>query len=178
VIILDTDALGHSQKGDPVGVMIRDQLDASADRDLRITAVNAYEMVGGAVDLIDRRKKERRDVIPAFHLLQDLVEYLGRWRGLILPYEATAERIYRGFPARLRQELKDDARRVAGVRPRTPVRRPSRRCPRTDPSHPRDFGPDHHEGYFFSYNGFPSLKLCATAVLSSPEISKSPCSFE
>src|SRR4051794_24815309 len=70
-------------------------------------------MVGGAVDLIDRRKKERRDVIPAFHLLQDLVEYLGLWRARILPYEATAEGIYRGFPARLRQELKDDARIAA-----------------------------------------------------------------
>jgi predicted nucleic acid-binding protein len=113
VILLDTDALGHLQKGDRVGVMIQAQLDASADRDLRITAVTAYEMVGGAVDLIDRRKKERRDVIPAFHLLQDLVEYLGLWRGRFLPYEARAEVIYRGFPARLRQELKDDARIAA-----------------------------------------------------------------
>ena len=93
--------------------MIRAQLEVSADRVLRITAVTAYEMVGGASDLIDRRKKERRDVIPAFHLLQDLVEYLGLWRGLILPYEARAEVIYRGFAARLRQELKDDARIAA-----------------------------------------------------------------
>jgi predicted nucleic acid-binding protein len=113
VIILDTDALGHLQKGDPVGILIRAQLDASADRDLRITAVTAYEMVRGAVDLIDRRKKERRDVIPAFHLFLDVVEYLGLWRGRILPFEATAEGIYRGFPARLRQELKDDARIAA-----------------------------------------------------------------
>ncbi len=29
---------------------------------------------------------------------------------MILPYDAEAERIYRGLPARLRQELKDDAR--------------------------------------------------------------------
>jgi predicted nucleic acid-binding protein len=113
VIILDSDALGHLQKRDPVGVMIQAQLDASADRDVRITAVAAYEMVGGAVDLIDRRKKQRRDVIAAFHLLQDLIEYLGLWRGLILPFEATAEGIYQGLPARLRQELKDDARIVA-----------------------------------------------------------------
>jgi hypothetical protein len=116
VIILDTDASGHLQKGDLVGDMIQDQLDASADRDPRITAVGAYERAVGAVDLIDRRKKERRDVIPAFRLLQDLVEYPGLWRGLILPYEATAEGIYRGFPERLRQELKDDAR-IAAIAP-------------------------------------------------------------
>ena len=109
MIILGTDALGHVQKRDPIGVLIGVGLDASPDRDIRITAVNAYEMLGGAAALIDRRKKERRDLIPAFHLLQDLVEYLGIWRGLILPYEAAAEQIYRGFPARLRQELKDDA---------------------------------------------------------------------
>jgi predicted nucleic acid-binding protein len=41
---------------------------------------------------------------------QDLVEYVGKWQGLILPYEAIAEQIYRAFPSRLRQELKDDAR--------------------------------------------------------------------
>ncbi len=63
--------------------------------------------------LIDRRKKERRDPIPAFRLLQDLVDYLGRWRGRILPYETAAEQFYRSFPARLRQELKDDARIAA-----------------------------------------------------------------
>ena len=63
--------------------------------------------------LIDRRKRERRDLVPAFHLHQNLVEYFGTWRGLILPYEAMAEQIYRAFPARLRQELKDDARIAA-----------------------------------------------------------------
>lgn len=42
-----------------------------------------------------------------------MVEYLGLWRGLILPYEAQAEGIYRGFSARLRQKLKDDARIAA-----------------------------------------------------------------
>lgn len=113
MIILDTDALGHLQKKDPVGLLIESALDSSADRDIRITVVTAYEMMGGAVALIDRRKKERRDAIPAFHLLQDLTEYLGRWRGMILPYELTAEQIYQGFPARLRQELKDDARIAA-----------------------------------------------------------------
>jgi predicted nucleic acid-binding protein len=113
VIILDTDALGHLQKKDPVGVQIVGALDASMDRDIRITAVTAYEMLGGASTLIDRRKKERRDLIPAFHLLQDLIEYLGNWKGLILPYETTADQIYKGLAARLRQELKDDARIAA-----------------------------------------------------------------
>src|SRR4051794_30634770 len=113
MIILDTDALGHLQKKDPVGLLIGTGLDASADRDIRITVVSAYEMVGGAVALIDRRKKERRDPIPAFHLLHDLVEYLGHWQGRMLPYKASADRIYQGFPARLRQELKDDARIAA-----------------------------------------------------------------
>jgi predicted nucleic acid-binding protein len=88
-------------------------LDASHDRDIRITAVTAYEMLGGASALIDRRKKERRDLIPAFHLLQDLVEYLGSWKGLILPYDATADQIYRGHAARPRQELRNDARIAA-----------------------------------------------------------------
>jgi tRNA(fMet)-specific endonuclease VapC len=113
VIILDTDALGHIQKKDPVGILIVDALDTSPDRDIRITAVTAYEMLEGASAQINRLKKERRDLIPDFHLLQDLVEYLGNWKGLILPYEATAERIYRGIAARVRQELKDDARIAA-----------------------------------------------------------------
>ena len=113
MIILDTDALGHLQKGDPVGLLIASRLDASPDRDVRITAVSAYEMLGGTIALIDRRKKERRDVVPAFQLIQDLVEYIGSWRGLILLYDAEAEQIHRRFPARLRQELKDDARIAA-----------------------------------------------------------------
>ena len=113
MIILDTDALSHLQKGDPVGVLIEAQLDAALDRDIRITSVTAYEMMSGAVALIDRRKKERRDPIPAFHLLQDLVEYLGRWQGRILPYETGAEQILQSLPSRLRQELKDDARIAA-----------------------------------------------------------------
>ena len=113
MIVLDTDALGHIQKKDHVGVLIEARLDASPDRDVRITAVTAYEMMSGAVALIDRRKKERRDLIPAFHLLQDLVEYLGRWQGLILPYDGAAEQLHRSLPARLRQELKDDARIAA-----------------------------------------------------------------
>lgn len=116
MIILDTDALGHLQKKDPVGVLIESGLGAYPDRDVRITAVSAYEMMSGAVAPIDRRKKERRDPIQGFQLLRDLVDYLARWRGLILPYEAASERNYRGFPARLRQELKDDAW-IAAVAP-------------------------------------------------------------
>ena len=113
MIILDTDALGHMQKRDPIGVRIEAGLDNCPDRDVQITAVTAYEMLRGAVALIDRRKKERRDLIPAFHLHQGLVEYFGIWRGLILPYEALADQIYKALPARLRQELKDDARIAA-----------------------------------------------------------------
>jgi predicted nucleic acid-binding protein len=70
VIILDTDALGHIQKRDPVGVRIEAGLDDCPDRDVRITAVTAYEMLGGAVALIDRRKRELRDLIPAFYLVR------------------------------------------------------------------------------------------------------------
>jgi predicted nucleic acid-binding protein len=113
VTILDTDALGHLQKNDPVGTLITNRLQASPDRDVRITAVTAYEMLGGAIALIDRRKQKRGDLGPAFHLLQDLIEYLGAWRGLILPYEAASEHIHARLPARLRQELKDDARIAA-----------------------------------------------------------------
>ena len=105
MIILDTDALGHLQKNDPVGTLIANRLESSQDRDIRITAVTAYEMLSGAVALIDRRKKGRGDLGPAFHLLQELIEYLGAWRGLILPYEAASEHIYARLPARLRQEL-------------------------------------------------------------------------
>ncbi len=100
MIILDTDVLSHLQKKDPLGILIETRLDASADREIRITTVSAYEILGGAAALIDRRKKERRDLISAFRLLQDLTEYLGRWRGLILPYETAAEQIYQAFPAR------------------------------------------------------------------------------
>ena len=113
MIIRDTDALGPLQKRDSVGVLIELQLDASLDRDIRITVINVYEMLGGAISLIDRRKKERRDVIPAFHLLLDLIEYLKHWQGLILPYETASDEIRGDFPARMRQELKEDARIAA-----------------------------------------------------------------
>ncbi len=115
MIILDTDALGHLQKRDPVGARIEAGLDNCPDRNVRITAVTTYEMLGGAIALIDRRKKERRDLVAAFDLHRNLVEYLGTWRGLILPYETMADQIYGALPARLRQELKDDARIAAIV---------------------------------------------------------------
>ena len=110
MIILDTDALGQR---DPVEVPIEAGLADGPDLDIRITVISTYEIMGGAVTLIERRKKDRRDLVPAFHLHQNLVEYLGLWRGLILPYDAMAEHIFRAFPSRLRQELNDDARIAA-----------------------------------------------------------------
>ncbi len=47
MMVLDTDALGHLQKKDPVGLLIETGLDASADRDIRITVVSAYELWPG-----------------------------------------------------------------------------------------------------------------------------------
>jgi predicted nucleic acid-binding protein len=113
VIILDTDALSHLRKRNSVGVLIKNWLDASLDRDTRITVVTAYEMVSGSVALVERRKKERGDLISAFHLLEESVKYLATWKEQILPYDAQADQIYQGFPARLRQELKNDARIAA-----------------------------------------------------------------
>jgi predicted nucleic acid-binding protein len=43
-----------------------------------------------------------------------MVEFIGLWTGLILPYDTKAEQIYKAFSPRLRQELKDDAR-IASV---------------------------------------------------------------
>jgi hypothetical protein len=58
-------------------------------------------------------KKRRKDLIPGFDLIQEVVEYLGGWRGRIHAYDAASERIFRGFPPRLRQERGDDARIAA-----------------------------------------------------------------
>jgi predicted nucleic acid-binding protein len=113
VIILDTDALSHMQKRNSVSVLIEARLAAFPDRDVRITTVTAYEMLSGAVALVDRRKKERGDLILAFRLLEEAVKYLATWKEQILPYNAQADQIYQGFPARLRQELKNDARIAA-----------------------------------------------------------------
>jgi predicted nucleic acid-binding protein len=113
VNLLDTDALSHLQKNDPVGAVIAARLAASPDPDFRITTINAYEMLGGAIDLIQELRKKRKDLIPGFQLFQELVDYLGVWQGRILPSDETADRVYRGFVPRLRQELGNDARVAA-----------------------------------------------------------------
>jgi tRNA(fMet)-specific endonuclease VapC len=113
VIILDTDALSHLQKNDPVGILIESRIDASPDRDVQTTSINLYEMLSGAMKLIERRKKEQGDLIAAFKLFQDTIDYVLNWEGLFLRYDAEAEQIYKSFPPRLRQELKEDARIAA-----------------------------------------------------------------
>ena len=110
--IIDTDALSHHMKLDAIGRAIEVHMVAPA-ADFRITAVSAYEMVGGAVELCDRLKRDRRDLIPGFNLIQEVVEYLGGWQGRVLAYDMDSDRIYRGFAPRLRQELGDDARIAA-----------------------------------------------------------------
>jgi predicted nucleic acid-binding protein len=112
VNILDTDALSHHMKSNATGRAIGAHVAARAP-DFRITAVSAFEMVDGALQLHERLRTRRRELIPGFNLIQEVVEYLGGWRGQILPYDGEAERLYAGFPARLRQELGDDARIAA-----------------------------------------------------------------
>jgi predicted nucleic acid-binding protein len=113
VNLLDTDALSHLQKNDPVGVVIAARLAASPDPDFRITTINVYEMLRGAFDLIPQLKQKHKDLIPGFHLFQELFDYLGSWLGRILPYDDAADRIYQRFPPRLRQDLGNDARIAA-----------------------------------------------------------------
>ncbi len=108
--LLDTDALSHLQKNDPVGAVIVTRLAAFPDQDFRITTVNAYEMLAGAIDVIQKRKKGHKDPIPGFRLFQELYDYLVGWRGRVLSYDEAADRVYRGLPHRLRQELGNDAR--------------------------------------------------------------------
>jgi predicted nucleic acid-binding protein len=110
--ILDTDVLSHLQKEDAVGAAIQVRMDRFPDQDFRISAVSVYELMRGA-DLIDKRKSQRRDLIPAFQLIHQLFEYLGRWRGRVQTYNLDAEQVYKGFTPRLTQELKDDARIAA-----------------------------------------------------------------
>ncbi len=110
MIILDTDALSHMQKRDSVGFVIESMLNASPDRVSKITIVTAYEMFNGAMSLVARRMKEHGDVVRALDLLEQLVQYLATWKDQILLYDSRAEQVYRNFPARLRQELKADAR--------------------------------------------------------------------
>ena len=95
--LLDTDALSHLQKNDPVGAVISTRLAASTDSDFRITVVNTFEMLGGAVDLIRELRRKHRGVVPGFKLLEELLDYLGGWHGRIMPYDDAADQVYRGF---------------------------------------------------------------------------------
>jgi predicted nucleic acid-binding protein len=113
VNILDTDALSHHMKRDPIGTAIEARTSASANPDFWMTAVSALEMAAGAVALHKSLKKRRKDLLPGFDLIQEVVEYLAGWRGKIHRYDASAERISRGFAPRLRQELGEDARIAA-----------------------------------------------------------------
>jgi len=74
VNLLDTDVLSHLQKNDPVGAVIVTRLTAFPDQDFRITTVNAYEMLAGAIDVIQKRKKGHKDPIPGFRLFQELYD--------------------------------------------------------------------------------------------------------
>jgi predicted nucleic acid-binding protein len=110
VNILDTNVLSHLQKqADPVGTTIAVAMAASPDQDFRITTINALEMLEGAFDKIRRLKQKHKALITGLQLFHDLLDYLSLWQGRILRYDDTAERIYLGFPPRLRQELQYDA---------------------------------------------------------------------
>jgi predicted nucleic acid-binding protein len=113
VNLLDTDALSHLQKSDSVGLALASRLAASADPDFRITTVSAYEMLGGAIDLIRQLRKKHRDLVPGFRLLYELLDYLRGWQGRVIQYDAEGDRIYRGIPSALRQQLGNDARIAA-----------------------------------------------------------------
>lgn len=108
--ILDTDVLSHLQKADTVAGAIILAMDASPDQDFRITTVNAWEMLDGAFTLIQELRKKQKALTSGFQLVQDLLDYLAPWRDRILRYDDDAERAYRTFPPRLRQELGNDAR--------------------------------------------------------------------
>jgi hypothetical protein len=95
VNILDTDALSHHMKRNAIGLAIEARMRASADPDFRITAIGAVEMVDGAIALHKSLKKRRKDLIPGFDLIQEVVEYLGEWRGRIHGYDAASDQIYR-----------------------------------------------------------------------------------
>ena len=79
--LLDTNVLSHLQKNDPIGDAIATVMATSPDQDFRTTTVNAYEMLDGAFGVIHERQKLRKDMIPGFQLLQDLLDYLALWRG-------------------------------------------------------------------------------------------------
>lgn len=111
--ILNTDALSRHIKRNSIGAAIEAQMKASADPDFRITSVSAFEIVDGVIALHNRPKRKRKDLIPGFDPIQEVVEYLGEWRGRIHRYDAVSDQIYKGFTPRLRQELGDDVRIAA-----------------------------------------------------------------
>jgi predicted nucleic acid-binding protein len=113
VNILDTDALSHHMKRNTIEIAIDVQMMASPDPDFWISAVSAFEIMDGAAALHKVMKKKRKDLIPSFDLVHEVVEYLGSWRGRVHRYDTSADRIYRGFTPRLRQELGVDTRIVA-----------------------------------------------------------------
>ena len=113
MIILDTDAFSHIQQRNPVGLTIEARLERSSDRNIRFTTVTAYEILKGAISLVELRKKERKDLIAPLDLVGQLVRFVGRRRKQMMPYDEKAEQIFVAFPPRLRQELKDDARIAA-----------------------------------------------------------------
>jgi predicted nucleic acid-binding protein len=115
VNILDTDALSHHMKMNSMGRAIEVQI-AASEPDFVITAVSAFETIAGAAELYEKLQKRRRDLIAGFNLVKEVVKYLGRWRGRILPYDTYADQIYLGFTPRLRQELGNDARIAAIAR--------------------------------------------------------------
>jgi predicted nucleic acid-binding protein len=96
-----------------VGALIQAHLNIAADPELRITVVTIYEALAGAMDAIDSRRRQRRDLEPPFRMLYDLILEIVVWRDQIVAYESVAEQLYRNFPARLRQELGNDARIAA-----------------------------------------------------------------
>jgi tRNA(fMet)-specific endonuclease VapC len=111
--LLDTDVLSHIQKNDPVGAVIQTRLVASPDPRFRITTVSVYEMLGGAIDLIRDLRKKHKDLIPGFHLLQEMFDYLATWQGRVLSYDDAAGPLYQRLSPRIRQELGNDARIAA-----------------------------------------------------------------
>ena len=111
--ILDTDALSHLQKTDPIGIKLAASQAASLDPEFRITTISAYEMLKGAFNLIHELRKKHKDPVPGFQLFQQLFDYLQEWQRLIVPYDDAADQVYRAFTPRLRQELGNDARIAA-----------------------------------------------------------------
>lgn len=114
MIILDTDALSHHMKMNPIGSAIETRMKNSLDQNFRITSISVFEMTDGALALYKDLRKKRKDLIPGFNLIQEVVEYLALWRSRIRPYDHASDQIFKSFAPRLRQELGDDAR-IASV---------------------------------------------------------------